>query len=312
MPAGINVLIDPFDLFGVSPLSQGPSLNQRFHHIRYLSDNPGKFNVLMMGTSITGIIDPRVVDAIVPGARTYNMGFFLATPSDLLKAAKYLHAHNVLPQRVIVGVDTFLFVARDPSLRHQFKFPPEVTDESAANWWLEATFSSSGSQAVNKIFDHFSSTPSVTFDLERGNYHLPRLYERRANDPAGHDKSSLAAMSVIAEEGDLVESEFQALVELEDFLDRVGVKSLWVVKPSSKVLRETYGLENYLRVKARVRAKLRGDVVDMTEFEGISDDPRQWYDMKHFTEDAGGRLISAALRASTTFGDSAKKVSGKP
>jgi len=293
-------------LFGVSPLGKGPSLNQRFHHIRHLSANPGKFNVLMMGTSITGIIDPRVVDEVVPGARTYNMGFFLATPSDLLKAAKYLHAHDLLPTRVIVGVDTFLFVARDPTLRQQFRFPPEVSQEWAPNWWLEATFSSSGSQAVNKIFDHYSETPSVTFDLERGNYHLPRLYERRSKDPEGHDKSSLAAMAVIAKEGDLVDSEFNALVELEDFLDKAGVESLWIVKPSSKVLRETYGMENYLRVKARVRAKLRGDVVDMTEFEGISDDPRQWYDMKHFTEEAGGRLMTAALKTSKIFGGTAK------
>lgn len=301
IPAAINVFVDPYDLFRVSPLGFGPALNQRFQHIRYLTENSKRFNVLMMGTSIMGINDPRVVDRLVPGARAYNMGFFLATSSDLLEAARFLKRTNALPDQVIVGVDTFLFVARDAELRQQFRFPPEVEGKSAFTWWLEATFSSSLPQAANKVFDSFNRLPSVSFNRELGFYSLPAAADRLVKDPKGHAAHAFPAAPAIPSDAHLVQAEFEALADLVQFFEDNHVQVLWLVQPNSSILRKAYGEPHYQAVMARIRTLLRGDVVDLSEFAHIGDDAMLWYDLKHYTPEAGVRVLDEAIHRSSTF-----------
>jgi hypothetical protein len=301
IPAVINIVIDPYDLFGVSPLGYGPALNQRFQHIRYLTKNPRRFNVLLMGTSIMGINDPRVVDHLVPGARTYNMGFFLATASDLLEAASFLKRQDALPEYVIVGVDTFLFVARDAELRQQFRFPPEVEDRSALNWWLEAAFSSSLPQAANKVFDSFNSLPSVSFNRERGYYSLPTAEDRLLKDPKGHATRAFPPAPDIPTDAHLVPSEFDALAQLVRFFDHSNVRVLWLIQPNSSILRRAYGEPHYQRLMQRVRSELHGDVVDLSDYQNLGDDPMAWFDLKHYTPATGAKVLDAAIRRSSVF-----------
>lgn len=297
----INIGVDPYDLFRVSPIGIGPSLDQRYQHIRLLESNPKGFNVLMMGTSVMGINDPRLVDQLVPGARAYNMGFFVASPSDLLSAAKYLNSKGALPKHVIVGVDTFLFVARDAALRQQFRFPAEVDDESAMAWWLDAAFSSSLPQSMSKVVESFRSLPSVKFDLERGNYSLPRSAVAIRDDAAGHAALVFTPVAKIESDTHLVPSEFDALTKLVAFFERTGTSVLWIVEPNSSVLKNAYGQVRFKRLMDRIRERLSGDVVDLSEFGNLADDPALWYDMKHYTEKAGVDVLTTAIRKSATF-----------
>ena len=301
IPVLINVLIDPYDLFRVSPLGTGPALNQRFQGIRMLEKNPRRFNVLLMGTSIMGINDPAVVDRLVPGAHTYNLGFFLATSSDLLEAAKYLQQHDELPSHIIVGVDTFLFVTRDAQLRQQFLFPPEVQGKSAINWWFDAAYASSIPQAFNKVIDRFGTYRSVTFNLDRGYYSLPSATAVLRTDPVRHAAKAFPPAPAIPSDAHLVADEFYALGQLVSFFESKDVKVLWLIQPNSSVLRSAYGEKHYQRLMARIRAQLRGDVVDLSDFEHVGDDPMSWYDLKHFTPDTGRRVLVTAIHRSTTF-----------
>ena len=300
-PLLINVLVDPYDLFRVSSIGIGPSLNQRFQHIRTLEANPSRFNVLMMGTSVMGINDPRLVDQLVPGARAYNMGFFVASPSDLLSAAKYLNSKGALPKHVIVGVDTFLFVGRDAALRQQFRFPAEVEHQASASWWLDALFSSSLSQSVSKVVESFGATRPVAYDLERGNYSLPRSRASIEQNPTGHAANVFAPGVKIESDRHLVPAEFEALKALASFFERNGTSVLWIVEPNSSVLKNAYGEVRISRLMARILGCLKGDVVNLSDFENLADDPMGWYDMKHYTEAAGKRVLTTAIRRSTTF-----------
>ncbi|MBK6616710.1 hypothetical protein [Ottowia sp.] len=301
IPLALNILVDPFDLFRVSPLGIGPFQNQRVRHITYLDEHPSRFNVLLMGTSIMGINSPSVVEKLVPGSRAYNMAFFLATPTDLLLAAKHLARTGALPSHVIVGVDSFLFVPRESTLSQQFRFPAVIERVSEGSWWMEAGFASSFSQVANKLFDSTSELHSVVYDQARGNYSLPAAAARIRANPASHSETVFRPTASRASADLLVAAEFEALGELVAFFERKKIRVLWVVQPNSSVLRSSYGPAQYAALKARVLGALRGDVVDLSDYQAVQDDPLSWYDLKHYTEAAGEVVLASAIRRSTTY-----------
>ena len=291
-----NVVIDPFDLFHVGPLGPGPNTNQRFAQLRRLTEKPGEFDILMLGTSIMGINPPSTIERLLPGTRAYNMGFFLATSSDLLEASRYLSDRGALPARVIVGVDPFLFVARDAHLRKEFEFPPEVTGQSPAKWWSDAVFSSSGAQIANKIFDKLQPLPAVRFEAAGGNYSLPSAAAARLRDPAAHAAKAFKPIPPIRDDAHLVQADFDALEQLSDFFKARNVAVLWLIEPTSRPLRNAYGPDAYDKLLNRMKRGLGDDVVDLSDLPGLADDPQSWYDAKHFTEMAGERVLTVAIQ----------------
>lgn len=301
LPAAVNVGIDPYDLFCVSPIGIGPQLNQRFHHIRRLESKPQKFNVLMMGTSVMGLADPRVIDEEVRGAKAYNMSFFVASPSDLLLASEYLWRRGALPSRVIVGVDTFLFQRRPASLPKQFSFPAEVSGESTTAWWMDAIYSASFKHSLTKAAELIPSAPPILYDLDRGNYTLPRSNAAMRANPMGHAENVFRPIAPIVSAASLVESEFVALGKLAIFFAANKVEVLWLIEPNSQVIRNAYGEQNYQALKTRIAAQLSGDIVDLSDASDFQNTPGAWHDMKHLTEDASRSVLRAAIRRSTTF-----------
>lgn len=300
IPICVNVLIDPYDLFRISPIGVGPSLNQRVHHIRHLESKAG-FNVLLMGTSVMGLADPRVVDEEVPGAKAYNMAFFVASPTDLLRASQYLAMKGSLPKRVVVGLDTFLFVRRDAPLPKQFALPAEVSGESKFAWWMDAVYTTSITTAVSKLVELSREVPAIVYDLDRGNYSLPRSDAAIRLNPGIHAESVLKPATPVVPENLLVESEFGALRQLAKFFASRGVQVLWIIEPNSAVIRNAYGERSYQATMSRIRAQVFGDIVDLSDTSGFQDDPAYWYDMKHPTAQAARTVLATAIRRSTTF-----------
>lgn len=301
IPICVNVLIDPYDLFRVSPIGIGPSFNQRVHHIRHLESNAGRFNVLLMGTSVMGLADPRVVDQEVPGARAYNMSFFVASPTDMLRASKYLATKGALPTRVVVGLDTFLFVRREASLPKQFALPAEVSGESKIAWWTDAAYTTSITTAVSKLVESSREVPAIVYDLDRGNYSLPRSDAAIRLNPTAHAESVLKPAPPVLPESLLVESEFDALRQLAEFFASRDVQVLWIIEPNSVVIRNAYGERNYRATMSRIRSQISGDIVDLSDTSGFQGDPAYWYDMKHPTVQAARSVLTIAIRRSATF-----------
>ena len=301
IPICVNVLIDPYDLFRVSPIGIGPSLNQRVQHIRHLESNAGRFNVLLMGTSVMGLADPRVVDEEVPGASAYNMSFFVASPTDMLRASEYLATRGALPKRVVVGLDTFLFVRRDASLPKQFALPAEVSGESKVAWWTDAAYTTSITTAVSKLVESSREVPAIVYDLDRGNYSLPRSDAAIRLNPTAHAEGVLKPTTPVVPKDLLVESEFDALRQLREFFASRNVQVLWIIEPNSVVIRNAYGEQNYRATMSRIRAQISGDIVDLSDTSGFQADPAYWYDMKHPTAQASRTVLATAIRQSTTF-----------
>lgn len=292
MPA-INVLVDPFDLFETGVVPTGPYTNQRFHHTRHLLANPERHNVLLLGTSIMGIVQPGTVEAIVPGARAYNAGFFLATASDLALLVRRLQAGNAIPRNVVIGIDPYLFAPPPENLSYEFRFPWSVTGESPSTWWFDALFASSLSQSATKLIDVASPVPSIVFDFKSGSYTLPKAERFRQDNLQAHAAKVFKPIPA-GQEPTFDPAQLDALVDLVRQLRESGVDVRCFMHPMNKVVLQAQGPQALMRW-ALIKSRLPVDLLDLSSMPGVSDSPSYWYDMKHYSPQAAAIVLRQAL-----------------
>jgi hypothetical protein len=292
-----NLLVDPYDVFGTSPIGFGVTTNQRFHHARRLMENPSPVDVLLLGDSVMGINDPRQLQHLFPDRTVYNGSFFMASMVDL---SQFFEAtlRTKRPQIVLVGLDPFLFVDKGARLSTQMTMPPSVTGGSALAFWREMTLASSAFQSVNKVVESLKSVPSIRFDPVHGHYELPELNHRIAHDHAAFVQTRFGSASIHPGIAKLDHRQFDAMQSLQHSASSRGVRLLWVLQPTSFALRTAIGDAEHERVLALIRARVPGHLADLTDLTAISDDPYQWYDSRHYLPSTGHRLLSVALQRS--------------
>ena len=88
----MNYLVDPYEIFGTSKLRPGVTVNDRYGKIEHLLANPGRYNGLILGSSVMGVFNPSVADQKLPGHRFYNLSYFGGTPEEALNTLKALVA----------------------------------------------------------------------------------------------------------------------------------------------------------------------------------------------------------------------------
>ena len=170
----VNVFVDPFDLFMVSPLGSGPTTSQRLHLVSAL--RKGMPDVLLLGDSIVGINDPRqMLDGTRSWTSAYNASVFMASAVDIRDIAKFVAAQRVKPKLVVVALDSYMFTGQPQGDTLMLKMPPEISHEGFTRFWTQALFAPSVFQAIDKISDKFGAERSVAFDLALGHYSRPSL-----------------------------------------------------------------------------------------------------------------------------------------
>lgn len=289
----INVLVDPFDIFQTGAVSAGPYTNQRYHHTKHLLSHPGRYNTLLLGTSVMGIVPPAAVEGLVPGARAYNAGFFMATASDLALLVHRLESTGALPLNVVIGIDPYLFSARPSDLSYEFKFPADMVGQNEIDWWLDALFASSGTQVGTKLIDIAGPVRSVQFDFATGAYSLPKAEAFRKAYPEAHAAKVFSPAAGAAVEP--LPVEINVLIDLVRYLKDQGVNVVCFMQPMSRSALRTQGVPALLRWQD-LQHRMSVTVLDLSNSPEMANDPSLWYDSKHYTPAAAGWVIQRALQ----------------
>jgi hypothetical protein len=96
-------VLDPYNVFHYKNIrDNGVGPNQNYIKMRYLLDNPDKFDSFVVGSSKVGFID---VDRINPG-RWYNMTHGWGTPKEYYENLRVLMENGIVPATVLLGIDT--------------------------------------------------------------------------------------------------------------------------------------------------------------------------------------------------------------
>lgn len=286
----LNLTIDPYDVFGTGLLGPASTTNERVAKARFVVAQPNAFDTMIMGSSIAGVIDPRLLAA---GGTAYNFSFFSATPGDILKTLQMLERARHLPRRLYVALDPIMFTRPVPGAP-QMRLPPEASGERAWTFWRDYLFAGSTSALIAKVSERLADVRGVVFDLQSGAYSLPGHEREAVRDPAAYARRRVDGSSVPLAPGWWHRPAEDDLVRLVAWLRaRPWIDVVWFLQPLHHRLHAALGADGptYLQ---RTRAVVGSALRDLSTHP-IGSDSTLWWDLKHYRP-AAAPLLVAALR----------------
>ncbi|WP_396643661.1 hypothetical protein [Methylomonas sp. 2B] len=189
-----NWAVNPYQIFendqSFAEPYTSPATNERYLKVRYLlgaiSANREKpaIDCLLVGSSVMGLLDPRLFKTYFPDSQCYNLAFLAGRPGEILATLQALIAHGLPIRRVVYGLEPFAFsdpVSEGPANR----LHPIVTGAARWKFYLDYLFEPSLGDGIGTLFDALNRTVSVRYHVdEDGRYELVRYDKAIRTDEA--------------------------------------------------------------------------------------------------------------------------------
>jgi hypothetical protein len=118
----IPITIDPFNVFHYKKIrDNGIEPNKHYIKMRYILENPAKFDSFLFGSSRVALIDIGLFNNM----NCYNMNYSEGVPAEHLRNLQTMIENEIIPVNVILGIDNIsCFV--DPKMHEEtlFRIPP--------------------------------------------------------------------------------------------------------------------------------------------------------------------------------------------
>jgi hypothetical protein len=134
-----NFIVDPYGLLRKDFSYQFIEPNKNFIKIRFITQNPDRYDSFVFGSSRINSIDVRKIQ----GYRCYNVHYSGGLPRDHLDNIRFLLKKGVRIKLILIGLDDFSF-REDPDARlHQpLRYPyPPVLNQHPFPYYLRYFFS---------------------------------------------------------------------------------------------------------------------------------------------------------------------------
>lgn len=102
----IPIAIDPYNVFHADAIrDNGIEQNSNYIKMKYILENPDKFDAFLFGSSRVGSIHTENIQDVT----CYNMTYSEGLPQEHLDNLKTLVANGIIPKRVYMGVDSLSY-----------------------------------------------------------------------------------------------------------------------------------------------------------------------------------------------------------
>lgn len=279
------IVVDPYSVFHYDAIRcHSGDPNSRYVKIKYIVNNPDKFNSFIFGSSRVGYIH---VDQLNDEEDTwYNMTYSNAGVSDSLYSLKLLIENGIIPKNVMIGIDGV--DSKDPFrfdgdlLRTQYPndffhalsfyrlyLNPSVSTEALLTLdWKDAQETSIiREQYYEKGYDIVNGTPNFSYNKDNLNIVAPKTV---LDDTVNESLDVIRELVAICEKYDINLILFTTPIHYSYYVNEVG-----------------RGYILYIREIAKMH--------DIYCFAGLNDicmnDANYWEEV-HFTEEVGNEIMS--------------------
>lgn len=279
----LNILVDPFSVFGINNGRHGFTPNERYNKAEFLLSDPTMFDSFILGSSRMGVFDPADINRLRPGRRYYNLGLFAGTPKDSYQILSTLIDHGAQVNEVLLGLDVFPFTeatdSNDPATRHH----PQVLGVSPASYYSNYLFIPSFLPSLSRLRHQRAPKPDIAFEFRGSGRYVLTKYDRLIAEDHSAYLSSRFQSSKPRLSGSLkwVDRRFGELSQLLEYLDQKGIKAFVFIHPQHHQQMATIIEQDYAEFVRRVR-DIAPAVLDFNCYPSLTDDDRLYYDVKHY------------------------------
>lgn len=283
----LNLVIDPFGVFGTSSLPDGPSSNERFLKIDHLAQSPDDYQELIFASSRSGMTDPQWVEERT-GRNTYNLSAFSAKPSDMRELYRAYRVSKPAPIGVMIGIDAMAFLVEPEDSDLSRRQHPMVDGAGRLSYWVDYLLAGSFIAMLDKMAA--SKSPNITFNWERGTYELVGKELEIAKDPEEYRERVFGTWESRDYKNEFSDWQWRQLsdwlVELED----QGVEVKIFLQPMHRQWRER--MSSIMPTVHEHLSRIPG-MIDLSEM-GANDDSL-WYEQRHYRHAIAEQVVKAVF-----------------
>lgn len=116
-----NIIVDPYGVIRGDLTYVREEPNQHYIKLKYVINNPNKYDSYLFGSSRVGKIDPRNIH---DGDAWYNMSYSLGLPKDFYEDIKLMIENNVNIKNVAIGLEEISYLENPNNTRkHTLRKP---------------------------------------------------------------------------------------------------------------------------------------------------------------------------------------------
>lgn len=307
---GYNIWNDTSGLFNTDFSMPRPEPSQHFIKMRYLLENPDKYDAYCFGSSRVGNIDLKKIE---DGHRYYNMTYSFGVPAEWRDDLVLLLHHHVTVQKVLLGLDDLSF--REDPAPHKKDLLKVPYQECNIKTYLMFLFRMPSKpyrfERLQKgEFAYINRSLYDIYDSGRPLHDAPD--ERIEADPEGHRMKIANLIASIDypsyRQGKIlpyrIPQALEELQEIKNLCDENGIELIVFINPHSVHEYEFTDPDRFSEFRQEL-AKIT-DYYDFSGFNKITTNDYYFYEFSHYRPIVGDmivhRIFEMPKEAETDFG----------
>jgi hypothetical protein len=289
-----NTIVDPYGIFFNVYKDLNYEPNSHYLKIKYLLDNPSKFDSFIFGSSRINYINPQKI----PNAKYFNMTYASGLPNAHYEDIQILANNGVKIRNLLVGID-FMSLLENPEIEEndllRKKYP--VTFLQKLQFYKSYLFNMPELDFM-KLARH-GSIIDRSLVSECGITKIPKLDQAIAKDPLWHisQPSMLMPISYVAPNLD-IENNIRQIKNIVDFAKANDINLRLFINPAQTATYLNLNFENYFHAFKRL-----AEITDFYDFSGLNSvviDNMNFYEASHYRSNVGDLIIAKIFNTSDT------------
>ncbi len=296
-----NYFMDPFNYFkedytGIRSCSQ-------YYKVKYVLNNPNKYNCFIIGGSNSGVLDPEYIEKYT-GCKTYSMTFETGNWYNYYNYINFLVKHTDA-KRIILHLssteldDDIEYIESMDNLR-----PPAILKEDVFAQLKETSDFLLKNLAAGKILSHETITCK-----KNGMYDWSILKKKYDDDPLMYINeyvlkdynSKMSEIKELSLEDEKITVALKYASAIKELCDDNEVELIVICGPVFISKRAEFECDEYYDYLQRLTNIM--DIYDFSDISDINANPFNFYDDNHYNDIVAHKLINIVFNEDDSIKD---------
>jgi len=289
-----NYILDPYGLLRKDFSYQFVEPNKNFIKIRFITQNPDRYDAFLFGSSRVNSIDVRRIQ----GYKCYNVHYSGGLPRDHLDNIRYLLKKRVKIRLILIGLDDFSF-REDPDarLRQPLRYPyPPVLNQHPFPYYLRTFFSFQDWEIMQEVWRGYrkklfkkGGENATCYELfDTGQMFFDQVDRQIEDNPEKH-RNDPKFLQRVVRSGNHLQAAIADLKEIVRLAQAHRVRLVLFINPGHKNVFLDSG-EDFDQFK-RALSHLSG-FYDFSGLNSVTTDNYNYYETSHFRRNVGDLVIA--------------------
>lgn len=304
MLALTNILVDPYDYFGVGPWDGSGLTNERLWKPQYFDENRSNYDSLYLGSSTASQVYPWKISEVLPDTSFYNFGLSGGNLYDYEVVLSHFAGKGLAAKRIVVQIDLTAIWMYGIKPQYYKRYGPQITGENEVAYYAAYLFRFHQRGTITKIRHRIfgeSPLPHNSYDRATGVFYFPHRDNLIAQDHsafmAAYDLSE-NRLDRVGYGMEALDDSLGALQEIVSMAEASRSELMLIVSPPNYNLMNSHSLSDYVALLRGI-ARLH-PFWDFSGYNSITMNSRLFYDRDHFRPEIGDMIIARVFDGDTS------------